>query len=183
MKSNIKKLLILFAFSFSILSCSKDDNKSQTLPEATQTGRGIFACYVDGKPFIDNSGSPNGISFNGFYQLVDGEYYFGIHGEGRIKDLITVGIYSNRSQIDQPNLFQIISNNPNNFYGLCSFNPNINSQETSLTDSNYTGELNVTKFDLQNQIVSGTFWFNIKNPYTNETVKITDGRFDAHFGQ
>ena len=76
----MKKLFLLLVLTLTLSSCD-DDNSVQSLPEATQTGRGVFACYVDGKPFIDSSGNPNGISFNCFYQLIDGEYYFGIGGD------------------------------------------------------------------------------------------------------
>lgn len=79
-KNPFMKVAILFFAIILLSGCNKDDDTPQTLPEATQTGRGIFACYVNGKPFIDNSGSPNSISFNCFYQLVNEEYYFGIQG-------------------------------------------------------------------------------------------------------
>lgn len=51
------------------------------------------------------------------------------------------------------------------------------------TDGTYTGELTITKLDYTNNIVSGTFWFDLKHPATGETVKIREGRFDTHFTQ
>jgi len=59
----MKKLLFSLVFFFLIVSCNKDDDSSHTLPPATQTGAGTFACYVNGKPFIDTSGG----YFNCFY--------------------------------------------------------------------------------------------------------------------
>ncbi|MBC7557338.1 MAG: hypothetical protein H7195_10295, partial [Chryseobacterium sp.] len=41
------------------------------------------------------------------------------------------------------------------------------------------GEVNITKLDRVNKIISGTFWFeatNENNP--NDKVSVTDGRFD-----
>ncbi|RYJ41783.1 DUF6252 family protein [Flavobacterium beibuense] len=52
----------------------------------------------------------------------------------------------------------------------------------SFTDDEFTGELTITKFDMENYIVSGTFWFDVQHPVTGERVKIRDGRFDAQFG-
>jgi len=44
----------------------------------------------------------------------------------------------------------------------------------------YAGELWVKKLDTINQIVSGTFWFNAVNS-NNDTIKITEGRFDMRY--
>ena len=51
----------------------------------------------------------------------------------------------------------------------------------SATDSTYTGEMHITRFDIYNYIISGTFWFDAPNPYTGEIMHIRDGRFDVHF--
>jgi hypothetical protein len=83
MKKNPNRLLLmkttmLFCIMTLFAACDKDDDKCQgidCLPPATQTGAGTFGCLVNGEPFVDNSGF-----FNCFYQLVDGEYYFGIRG-------------------------------------------------------------------------------------------------------
>jgi len=178
----MRKLLLFFLTTFALMSCDKDDDVQQTLPEVTQTGRGIFACYVNGKPFIDNSGSPNSISFNCFYQLVNGEYYFGIQGENRVDDLISVGFGTNRLALFENQNYIFLSDNFNSLFGRCSFNPTINIQETSDTNENYSGELHIKKLDIENQIVSGTFWFDVENPFTGETVEIREGRFDTRFG-
>jgi hypothetical protein len=174
--------LLLFATPL-LTQCDDDDHAVETLPEATQTGRGIFACLVDGKPFIDTSGNPNGISFNAYYQLVDGEYYFGIGGEDdKVNNIILVGLTSNQLPFNENFNYSLVDNIPGNVSGICSFFPNINSQEFSLTNSNYTGELKITKFNLTNQIISGTFWFDIQDPFTGERVEIREGRFDTRFG-
>jgi hypothetical protein len=178
----MKKLLFFFLTTLALMSCDKDDDAPQTLPEATQTGRGIFACYVNGKPFIDNSGSPNGISFNCFYQLVNGEYYFGIDGRNVIDGINSIILATNGRQIIENETYQLLSDNSGNVYGGCGFFIAFTSYELSLTNINYTGELNITKLDIENQIVSGTFWFDVENPFTGETVEIREGRFDTRFG-
>jgi hypothetical protein len=59
----------------------------------------------------------------------------------------------------------------------------INTLEFSFTDKEYTGELIITKLDFINNIVSGTFWFDLENPFTGERVEIREGRFDTLFTQ
>ena len=44
----------------------------------------------------------------------------------------------------------------------------------------YTGKITVTRLDLQNQIISGTFEFKAVNN-NGKVVVITDGRFDKKF--
>ena len=59
----------------------------------------------------------------------------------------------------------------------------VNIFESSFTNQEYTGELIITKLDFNNQIVSGTFWFDLENPFTGERVEIREGRFDTLFTQ
>lgn len=179
----MKTYFLLLSIVLLFISCDKDENTPQALPEATQTGRGIFACYVDGKPFIDNSGSPNGISFNCFYQFVDGEYYFGIGADDEIDSIKHIYIYSEKSTLSEGNSYQLKERIDGNFSAGLGFVISATEGNVVFTNNNYTGELLITKFDLQNRIVSGTFWFDIQNPFSGETVKITEGRFDTHFGQ
>lgn len=179
MKASLQFVLGLFCIV--ILGCN-DDETTKTLPDATQTGRGIFACYVDGKPFIDNSGSPNGISFNCFYQYLDGEYYFGIGADDDLGIFKHIYIYSEKRNILEGYTYQLKERVDGNFSAGGGFVISPTDGDVVFTNSSYSGELHIMKFDLANQIVSGTFWFDIQNPYTGETVKITNGRFDTHFG-
>jgi len=48
------------------------------------------------------------------------------------------------------------------------------------TSQNYTGELKITHHDLENLIVSGTFWFDAVNENAN-VVHVTEGRFDIKY--
>ena len=68
------KLFIFLAIALTLSCCNKDDDNTESLPPATQTGAGTFACKVNGTSYIDTSGG----YFNCYYQLVGGDYYFGI---------------------------------------------------------------------------------------------------------
>lgn len=172
----MKKILLLLLAAFA-LSCCSDDDHNKTLPPATQTGAGTFACYVNGKPFIDKSGG----WFNCYYQLVDGEYYFAIGGNDSNITPHFIILGTTAKSITQGEILQLFENQNGNAWGGGGFLLNINSSQFSNTNQINTGELTITKLDFENHIVSGTFWFDIENPYTGELVQIRDGRFDTLF--
>jgi len=43
------------------------------------------------------------------------------------------------------------------------------------------GELHIRHFDLEHQIVSGTFWFDAVDTLTGKVVQVREGRFDMVF--
>lgn len=57
----------------------------------------------------------------------------------------------------------------------------VEGYESYTNGTTYKGEFTITKLDLEKQIISGTFWFDVKDPKTNETRKVRDGRFDMVF--
>ncbi len=180
-----KQIILTLITLFLLQSCSKKEpDYNEALPPATQTGAGTFACHVNGKAYIDKSGG----WFNCFYQYVNGKYYFSISstvrknkgnhqlpwgiGMGSIDMTITEGIILELSGHD--------SNLPN-AGGDATFSTN-NGSTTVFTDYNINkGELKITKMDYSTGIISGTFWFDVKNPNTGKKVKIRDGRFDTKF--
>jgi hypothetical protein len=182
-----KKIAMLFLMMALLIACNKDDDVPQTLPEATQTGRGIFACYVNGKPYIDIR-QPNTINFNAFYQLVNGDYFFNITstigniGDVAIGTVRTIGIGTTEKEIIEGGVYQLLNREPNNAWGLCAIKNSNTTSELLETNVLNNGEMTITKLDIENQIVSGTFWFNVENPFTGETIEIREGRFDTRFG-
>ncbi len=176
------KKLILFTLLFtSLLSCcDKDDNEAnEVLPPATQTGAGTFACKINGQSFIDTSGG----YFNCFYQLIDGEYFFGIQGKDKDKNMRTIALSTTAKSISEGETLQLLKNINGNAWGGGRFDTNTTGGDASYTNQQYTGELTITKLDFTNHIVSGTFWFNIKHPTTGATIEIREGRFDTLFTQ
>ncbi|MGV7106900.1 hypothetical protein [Flavobacterium sp. U410] len=177
----MKKIVLLVLAAFTLGCCNKDDDSNASLPPATQTGAGTFACYVNGEAFIDTSGG----WFNCFYQYVDGEYYFSISGDdedykytsspwsvnlGTIKKTISEGEILILNEIVEGNAGAVVG-----------FSISSSNYQISETSNDFTGELTITKLDFTNHIVSGTFWFNITNPYTGERIEIREGRFDTLF--
>ena len=175
MKTLIFSLLSLF---FVLQSCKNDDDNNcqgiECLPPVTQTGEGTFGCLVNGEPFIDNSGF-----FNCFYQLVDGEYYFGISAEDNVEGIRQIFIGSNESQIELSNIINLNPDISGNFYGGL----NINNLGGTLRTNDLGGTIIFNEFTTNPNVVSATFEFTITNPNTGITYEITEGRFDAQFTQ
>lgn len=172
----MKKMFLLLLTMLTFSCCSDDDNNT-SLPPATQTGAGTFACYVNGKPFIDKSGG----WFNCFYQLVDGEYYFSVGGNDENLNPRGIYIQTEKKEIFEGETYQLLELQDGNAYGGAGFSFSITENYQSYTDSEYSGELTITKLDFENHIMSGTFWFDIQHPLTGERVEIRDGRFDTLF--
>ncbi len=171
--------LLLAILLLTLTACKKNDEAGcqgvDCLPPATQTGEDTFGCLVNGEPFLDNSGF-----FNCFYQLVDGEYYFGITAQDSGNEYIQIDIGSLNSSIEIETELELNEREDGNFYALLSFDC-ICPQ--GMTNSNTPGTLEITKLDLTNNIVSGIFNFTVTNPDTGETYEITEGRFDSFFTQ
>lgn len=163
----MKNISILFFLSsiFFLISCNNDDDGNcvgiDCLPEATTTGEGTFGCLVNGEPFVDKSGN-----FNCFYQVVDGEYYFGIQAEKNLNNIDLVGLGSNQKEITLNNTIILNKDESNNFYGGISLT-NLGGAIRTLDNS---GQITFTEF-------------NIIIPETGEIIKITEGRFDSFFTQ
>lgn len=175
----MKKIIYFLALTLLLAACNKndDDGSNDDLPSATQTGENIFACKVDGKSFIHK-----GSLINCFYQYVDGEYYFGISGENKSRDISTISFGTTKRTIAEDMKLTLIEPSEGNASASAFFWTTDVSGITSETNSEYTGELHITKFDPENQIVSGTFWFDVQHPVTGERVEIREGRFDAVYG-
>lgn len=176
----ISKYILIIAMVI-MSSCNKDDDpiaQIDQLPPATQTGAGSFGCLVNGEAFIDTSGS-----FNCFYQLVDGGYYFGIEGTDEKYDIVDIGLFTNDKSIEHGQTYMLFGNTPGNAFGSGYFLSTNSSGEGTTTNESQNGQLKITKLDFENFIVSGTFSFDLLNPINREIVKIREGRFDSHFTQ
>ena len=182
--NNIILILIISTF---FACCTKDDNPTppptpvSQLPPATQTGLNTFGCLLDGEVFIP--GITNN-SYQCFYQLVDGEYYFLVAASNKKNNVLKdISIGTEKLSISQGQTFSLIERGFGNAAGRYFVGSNVTGiVENNYTSTTNTGELKITKLDFTNNIVSGTFWFDVKDNQ-NVVHQIRDGRFDMKFTQ
>jgi len=49
------------------------------------------------------------------------------------------------------------------------------------TTNEFYGELEIIKLDTENEIISGTFWFDAEEVDNGEIIEIKEGRFDINY--
>ena len=186
------KKVLCFAFMGVFLSqCSWFKKKDiiptdpiAQLPPETQTGANTFGCLVNGKVW-----TPEGkrSTFSNNYTIdVDP----GLDG-----GILSIAVYRYSGQEHTELGFGIdsVTKYKENTYNLkciqiAPFQP-IRGGAASYTNykiNNYyicyenakllNAKVNLTRYDLTNRIISGTFEFTLAKP--NDTIKVTNGRFD-----
>ena len=175
-------------FCTSMAACKKQNNTStpqtelEKLPPITQTGANTFGCLVNGVAWLPNGSSPQYGRRNirldvdpnlstGLFQVIANQYN---EGAG---NFITVGTYGCRNsgvfRFGQDSIFAQYSK------AIAGSNW---CQIASTTAGSYkTGYLNITYYNQSNGIYSGIFEFTLydSNNTCNDTLKITNGRFDV----
>lgn len=176
----MKRILITMLLIFPLWGlggCSKDDDQNSQdpvsqLPEATQTGENTFGCLLNGEVFLPDK-LPN--SYNCFYQIVDGEYFFTVRASNSDENFnsYSIAIKTEKKEILQGETYPLVENNANNAFGFYGFNNML-----SYTNSTHTGELTITYLD--ENIVSGAFWFDIED-HEGIVHQVREGRFDMKY--
>ncbi|MFI5137512.1 MAG: DUF6252 family protein [Sphingobacteriales bacterium] len=187
--------ILLFFFSITLLSssCKKHVIQPVTqLPPATQTGANTFGCLINGQAFLPHN---NGNIFNfdppalQASYVYTGGYYFSILADNHNSDgsITNITVETDSLSISQGQSFKLTASYAHGTTGAGGsagaayniFGPSgIYNYYTSANLA--SGLLTITYLDSQKRIVSGTFYFNVLNN-TNDTVKITNGRFDMHY--
>jgi hypothetical protein len=181
--------LLLFALSIMtaifIISCQKDKNLE--LPPETQTGTGTFGCLVDGKVYKPGGrgASLSGGIINCNYQVVNGQIFFRLAANNHRdpKNRRSIALFMENIEIEEGKRYALAQSKskfePQAVGQYLTLDPTIMA---FLTDSIYMGELWIKKFDLEKNIVSGTFWFDAVNEQ-GQKVQVREGRFDVLFGR
>jgi hypothetical protein len=181
MKTFMKYLLIALLLG----SCNNDDDNNtddplSQLPPMTTTGENTIGCLVNGEPFTDSG------LMNNFYQFINGDYFLGINwDDGNNSIFRDGGIGLRRIEVVEGGTYIL---NKSGFLdgdytgGEGSFTSNrediFGQYETNI---NFSGEITFSRFDAENQIMSGTFSFEAEEISSNRTISITNGRFDLTF--
>lgn len=181
MSTLLKRACITLLLSYCFLQCRKNNIALEDqLPPATQTGANTFGCKINDRVYISKgytgTGKPNphvifdlGVNGLPYLQIQTQQLNENHEPEGYLiisfGNIIGTGIYN------YPNFN--LSTGWAKVLGNCF---------TSAFDSSiiYSGYGVITRYDLTNRIISGTFNFKFKT-LTCDTVFITDGRFDYKF--
>ncbi len=182
----LTQLVVLGLFLLlSGLSCEKEyppgTPEIYKLPPITQTGADTFGCLVDGKAFTPK-GTWGSSGLQLYYQYVNNAYHFNI-GVTRNEinaPLRGMQIRSHGIQLEVKNYELTEPDLPLSFGAFYTIYPDYAEIDKYQTNSMVKGEITISRFDLANQIVSGTFWFDAINK-DGKTVQVREGRFDSHF--
>ncbi len=188
------KTTILILSLMLLQSCSNnDDTFTPTLPPATQTGENTFGAYIDGKLLTPRDGdgtfgSPDrGMRF--WVSPPPGITYDELH----VRDFKsgTGGIIKiHFDDLDQNGEGTFTINESNCEDGIDA-NDNINITSRWWNEATQTfkwycsiengGIIVISRLDLVNRIVSGTFSCTMQNrDDSNDIIEITQGRFDIN---
>jgi hypothetical protein len=175
-------LIIQAGFIISLSSCFKDE-----LPEPTQKGEDTLGMLIDGKEWSANTG----------FDLFGPEKTKARYYTNSQVLIITVRNTTRENSeeieffIDKVNTeanYAIDSLNPFFQEPICwestRFDPTTNDNQSCFQAYYLTkidsGKVHISTLDTISKIVSGTFEMTLTN-FNNETIKITNGRFDLTF--
>lgn len=176
----MKNILLLFSSLLILASCKKT---ADALPEATQTGANTFGLKLDGQFWLPQKfagiNAPilkaqlSGSSQNDL--IITAQNFASEPTETEfqlyIKNITSAGAYQLNQNTD---IFPGASGSYA-YYVKRKINP-LNEW---ITNTQYTGSVTITKWDLPNLIVSGTFEFKAGSMDSSATpITVTDGRFD-----
>ncbi|MFY0484135.1 DUF6252 family protein, partial [Flavobacterium sp. PLA-1-15] len=156
---------------------------SDKLPPETQTGANTAGCLINGKVFLPHQeGLSPALVCN--YEFIDEEFYFNIHfSDRRGTDVKAIAVQTRTINLQAGQTYTLDKNTIDNGdfiggggqYYISSF-----LNKNYYTNTIKTGELKITRIDLSNSIISGTFWFDAVNQ-AGEVVEIREGRFDMEY--
>jgi hypothetical protein len=169
--------LVLIFTCFCFAECKKQIHTPNAdnpygLPNATQTGAGVFACRINGLNFV----APNSIGHQGggvgndsIEVMGSGPYnhFFANIFLGVIDSNVTEKTVYSLSDTAQSYCVFITDSTCQTIVSISKFNPHF-------------GSLTFSKIDKNKRILSGTFNFKIPVPHC-DTLNATDGRFDIRY--
>ena len=174
------KIYLLLPLLGVLLGCRKDDpSPIDQLPPATQTGANTLGCLLNGQPWTPNgnNGLPNfRVSYDPGYHggNLSIRAYRYVNQSDKSQQYINVG----GDRIDRPGVYPLVLVGDRTVYYYDENLPapcNEYRDPPSLTYRK--GTLTITRLDLTQGIVSGTFAFTLYKPGC-DSVRVTQGRFD-----
>jgi Family of unknown function (DUF6252) len=176
----MKKVFVLAAVITVLFSACKKEIKN--LPDETQTGAGTFGAKVNGENW-----GPLGAGILPTAPVLEarfaGDNSVFINARNFSRTPIETEMEIFLKNIPGPGtilLNQATEAYPNQSASYAYYvKRNVNLEDYWITGSAATGEVNVTKFDMANHIISGTFQFTANAHYGSAPLTVTEGRFDV----
>lgn len=168
-------LVVLFLFS----SCKKEVSD---LPVATQTGANTFGAKLNGETWVPLKASvlPTAPILEARF-AADSSVFINARNFSRTPIETEMEIYI--ANITGPGTYKLNQNTSAFPYQSASYayyvKRNLNVEDEWITSSSATGEIVITRFDVANSIVSGTFQFTAAARFGSSPITVTDGRFDV----
>lgn len=169
---HISLITILLLILTSSSNCKKNKlSELDKLPPITQTGANTFGCLINGKAYLPGGWDGNHSNYRVFIDGIDSSLDIRTYNlETTLKLQLTFGAMGLYTGLNIP-----FVNKGTTILGIA----NIYNCYIPVNDSVYRqGELKISRFDLQNGVVSGEFNCIIYKQACTDTVRITNGRFD-----
>ncbi len=174
----------LLSFSFILIFLLLISCKKEKLPKPTQKGANTFGCKIDGKIFTpeDVITVPVTVGLRASYDET-GSNYFELRAtekkdeeKGGLRRTILFKIFNLKlgtNNLNEQNKVSVKISVDNNQLDK--------SYETDVATG---GILTITRLDINQNIISGTFSFVAQlQPGASKTLSVTDGRFDVQYKQ
>jgi hypothetical protein len=176
----MKKIFLLVLLGFSLVGCKKDIDE---LPEPTQTGANTFGAKVEGAFWV-----PQGFGIVPTSPLLEARY------SGNNSIVINARNFASSPTETEFELYLqnvtgtgtvLLNQNTSNYPGQgASYGYYVKRRIRPLfeyiTSAQNTGRVEITRFDKDANVISGTFEFrgaDVTDP--SQTVTVTEGRFDV----
>jgi hypothetical protein len=175
----ILSLLFALIVSFQCKKPKADPNSDNGLPPATQEGKNVFACKVNGQPWISQRGLRNmggglhgdTLSVFGTKELEDGPI--------ESLELVLLGTHDDSKQVyklnDTTTAYAVYTTTrASQCFNIAGGFGGVVYKKVA------GGQLTITKADPSAKIIAGTFSFTVPRDYC-DTLKVTEGRFDVKY--
>jgi hypothetical protein len=177
----MKNILLLFSAFILLSGCKK--TTVDALPEATQTGANTFGLKLDGAYWV-----PQRFGIASTAPILEALY------TGTNDLLINARNFSSSptetefeifiKNITGTGVFELNTNTDKYPYQSGSYayyiKRRINPLNQWITSSQYNGTVTISRFDLPNRIISGTFSFHAGSiDSSSAPIAVTEGRFDV----
>ena len=166
----MRYLLILFLCCLAICGCKKEKEK---LPAATQSGKNILACKVNGKVHIyegkRSNSNDNGVDA-GRYLSVN-HFVIRVHADNAddYNDNLTMQVFADKPELNKEYIFSKEDSKDGAEYYIGENYVNIYTTKSS------SGYIKFSRFDTS--VMAGIFMFTAYNDH-GAKVEITEGFFD-----